>query len=329
MEFPGFGVKMTATCNPHHSSIHGLSYFKPDDDFYVTLPELQQVVFDPSARTPPGMCVTAGAHKRLKILEIPCDHDLKAKIRTNSPSGSLFLEDVQYVGSCRQVHSQAVLNYELRANGQASISQECDSHQLFVEFNFEVRCWLTGSMIASSAPCTRVAEPINHRAGASSPLASFDPHARDAGPTNHNAYVSSPRFDEVKPVCREEVAAPSQRAPRSTAQRLSYPSEQALGQLEDTNNDLTDIEIRVEEISSDLPDAYAKDIFVLKAELAQLETKAKQLETKGIDDVYTGELQSGKQMAKHAKKDMLLRFEQLYTRVDDVFALMRAKTAEY
>ena len=44
------------------------------------------------------------------------------------------------------------------------------------------------------------------------------------------------------------------------------------------------------------------------------------METTGVDDVYTGDLESGKQMAKAAKKDMLRRFEVLFEKIDAIFA---------
>lgn len=108
------------------------------------------------------------------------------------------------------------------------------------------------------------------------------------------------------------------------AQRRCFSpcSTKALQALHGTNEELTQIERRVAEISAIL--SPASEICSLKSELSQLETKAKRLETKGIDDVYTGELHTGKQMAKDAKKDMLARFEQLFGQIDKVFATMKA-----
>merc|ERR1712176_442674 len=105
-------------------------------------------------------------------------------------------------------------------------------------------------------------------------------------------------------------------APRRHAPRMSAPSEIALRKLNGTNIELSHIENRVKEIVSALDSSVVEEIAPLKSELAQLETKAKQLEGKGVDDIYTSDLNSGKQLAKDEKKDMLCRFETLYANVD-------------
>lgn len=107
---------------------------------------------------------------------------------------------------------------------------------------------------------------------------------------------------------------------RAQKRCFSPCSTKALESLHVTNEELTQIEQRVAAISAML--SPASEICSLKSELSQLETRAKRLETKGIDDVYTGELHSGKQMAKDAKKDMLVRFEKLFGQIDKVFAAM-------
>eukprot|EP00812_Abedinium_dasypus_P016104 NODE_9799_length_328_cov_6.923077.p3 GENE.NODE_9799_length_328_cov_6.923077~~NODE_9799_length_328_cov_6.923077.p3 ORF type:complete len:64 (-),score=23.14 NODE_9799_length_328_cov_6.923077:119-310(-) len=60
-------------------------------------------------------------------------------------------------------------------------------------------------------------------------------------------------------------------------------------------------------------------------ETAALESEAKQLEGKGVDDVYTGELVSGRQDAKDTKRDMLKRFEMLFENVECIFRTLPAK----
>merc|ERR1712190_225019 len=109
-------------------------------------------------------------------------------------------------------------------------------------------------------------------------------------------------------------------APRRHAPRMSAPSETALRKLNGTNIELSRIENRVKEIVSALDSLVVEEIAPLKSELAQLETKAKQLEGKGVDDIYTSDLNSGKQLAKDEKKDMLCRFETLYATVDKAIA---------
>mmetsp|Transcript_6173 Transcript_6173/g.17836 ORF Transcript_6173/g.17836 Transcript_6173/m.17836 type:complete len:136 (-) Transcript_6173:111-518(-) len=105
--------------------------------------------------------------------------------------------------------------------------------------------------------------------------------------------------------------------------RFSTASAEAVDKLACVNEELTGIEQRVRQILAELPTSQSPAD--LKTELAQLESKAKQLETTGIDDVYTGELNSGKQVAKQSKKDMLARLEVLFATVDETFKKMRAK----
>mmetsp|Transcript_2693 Transcript_2693/g.7994 ORF Transcript_2693/g.7994 Transcript_2693/m.7994 type:complete len:125 (-) Transcript_2693:71-445(-) len=114
---------------------------------------------------------------------------------------------------------------------------------------------------------------------------------------------------------------------RATGKRFSTISAEALGKLSTSEEQLAKIEARVAGIAGLVPGAGPAELGLLKAELAQLETEAKQLETKGVDDVYTGELSSGKQIAKDSKKDMLNRLELLFTKTDEVFATIKAKTA--
>mmetsp|Transcript_58556 Transcript_58556/g.162032 ORF Transcript_58556/g.162032 Transcript_58556/m.162032 type:complete len:122 (-) Transcript_58556:224-589(-) len=108
--------------------------------------------------------------------------------------------------------------------------------------------------------------------------------------------------------------------------RFSELSEKALGMLINTDAELSGIEERVKEIAS-LIDKPGADVSLFKIELAQLESSAKQLEAKGVDDVYTGELKSGKQMAKASKRDMLQRLEALFSQTDAMFAKIKARAA--
>mmetsp|Transcript_97003 Transcript_97003/g.274079 ORF Transcript_97003/g.274079 Transcript_97003/m.274079 type:complete len:127 (+) Transcript_97003:92-472(+) len=103
--------------------------------------------------------------------------------------------------------------------------------------------------------------------------------------------------------------------------RLSEISASALDQLSSVDEQLTSIEQRVKQIQDIVKKPQSKEeLTSVKTELAQLESKAKQLETKGVDEVYTGELNSGKQVAKATKKDMLRRLEMLFTLVESIFA---------
>lgn len=101
---------------------------------------------------------------------------------------------------------------------------------------------------------------------------------------------------------------------------LSSASKISIGKLSATNAELQQMEARVEQLAAAMQACIcAKELGTLKTHLAQLESRAKQLETTGVDDVYTGDLHSGQLLAKQAKKDMLRRFDALFVRVEYVF----------
>merc|ERR1719409_1283088 len=113
---------------------------------------------------------------------------------------------------------------------------------------------------------------------------------------------------------------------KSTA-RFSFISETALTSLASTEGRLAAIEGRVAEIGQLAGQAVEGQVGELKAELAQLESEAKQLETTGVDEVYTGELNSGKTLAKATKKGMLQRLEALFSQCDEIFQVLKGGTA--
>jgi len=321
MELRGVTVGLSTTCDPQPSPMAGSTIFRPCADFFVALPEVRHVVFDPFASTPAGLSAAATVHKSITVLEVPTSHDLNAKIRTNSPSGSLSLQDVRYTGSYKEVVAETVLNYELRANGRISISQHGGAHQLNVEFDFDFQCWLTGTVMNSTSDAQRSYEaPLVNR-GTESIERPLTPPSNDLATSAANSKaVPCTVQAEVKPEFKRNAYSPS-------SLRLSFSSEEVIRALDNTNDQLLQIERRVEEIVSVLPKTSARDVCPLKTELTRLETKAKSLETKGVDDVYTGELRSGKKIAKDAKKDMLCRFEQVFGRFEEAFATMRTMNA--
>jgi len=105
-------------------------------------------------------------------------------------------------------------------------------------------------------------------------------------------------------------------------------SQAALSELSNTEDELEHIEQNVAEIANVLQkEVDATEALRMKNTLSQLEAKAKALETKGIDGIYTSELTSGKQLAKDSKKDMLRRLEELFSQMDDCFTKIKAKHA--
>lgn len=107
---------------------------------------------------------------------------------------------------------------------------------------------------------------------------------------------------------------------------MSQLSQAAMADLTRSGVQLADIEAQVEEINFQL-NCRAILPAQAKTDLAQLETKAKQLETTGVDAVYTSELNSGKVEAKTQKKDQLARLEALFDRFEELFKQIRAEEA--
>lgn len=318
MSLPGISVDMTTTCDPY-PSLAGLSaamVMKPRQNFFVRLPVMEQLMFDTALRTPAGLCKVASAHRSLTVLEIPAGHDVKAKINTSAPNGSLTLEDVRYTGSRRDVLSEVVLNYELRSNGKVTLIEQGNSIQVKVSFDFEFNCWLSGFVMSSSSSCTQGLP--------STDLSSDTPGRRSHTPGQHLA--------DAAPCAAHDQNGMNARNKRDayvgSASRLSQSSAMALHALTETEDDLSTIEHRVREISSMLLGARVHDACAVKTELAQLESRAKQLEA-AVDNVYTSDLHSGKQPAKDAKKQMLLRFEHLYAGINDAFVSLRPDDCDF
>merc|ERR1711953_328963 len=153
------------------------------------------------------------------------------------------------------------------------------------------------------------------------PVASPQTYQQDVSsrPFYHQQAAVSAHCTHAEPNsedCREQG-----NAPRRMAHRLSLSSQMAIDKLTAAGIELSQIEDRVDEISSSLASSLGQDIARIKSELAQLESRAKQLEGTGIDDVYTHDLHSGKQIAKDEKRGMLLRFEALYANIERTFGL--------
>lgn len=114
-------------------------------------------------------------------------------------------------------------------------------------------------------------------------------------------------------------------SPRKLTRQLSVPSEAAMRQLETLHVCLLKIERQVESLNAlargsaePAADALAK----MRTELAQLEAEANKLETKGVDNVYTSELKSGRQAAKELKSVQLRRLETLFGVIEKLFCFL-------
>jgi len=111
--------------------------------------------------------------------------------------------------------------------------------------------------------------------------------------------------------------------PQRAERKFSLLSEKALDQLHETNQELTETERRVNELEGQL-NAGGKDVTDIRTQLAHLEASSKQLESGKVDEVYTGELSTGKEECRAQKKDQLRRLEVLFTRLEGIFAKIKA-----
>lgn len=73
------------------------------------------------------------------------------------------------------------------------------------------------------------------------------------------------------------------------------------------------------------PENCTDSVGKMKTELAFLESEANRLESAGVDNVYTSELNSGKVSAKEAKKEQLARLETLFAQIDDLFKVIACR----
>lgn len=120
----------------------------------------------------------------------------------------------------------------------------------------------------------------------------------------------------------------SSHGPRRTPRTFSLPSLQAMQTLEDIDGRLRHIEARVCELDGILrgpPESFPENVGKIKTELAFLESEANRLESAGVDNVYTSELNSGKAPAKEAKREQLARLEALFSTIDELFKVMQSK----
>jgi hypothetical protein len=151
MYVQGVRVRLATSCNPPPQPFPGLSPFKPFEEFMVQLPEVQRVVFDPRANSPPNGRAWCNATKRGAVIELPPHITMNAKLKTDSPYGSLILEDMSIQGDYKQKVGETVLNYRLQVDGQLSVGHGAGNNganRLEVELNFVFDCYLGGPPVA-------------------------------------------------------------------------------------------------------------------------------------------------------------------------------------
>lgn len=146
LEVPAIRVKLSTNCTPDMPHTPGLVPHKPYEEFDVFLPEVHHVMIDARTGQPtngaPMMC---HAHKHGGVMELPTHVAYKAQLKTDSPYGSLILEDVQISGQHRQKIAEYCLNYRLQVDGHLSVNNgagHCGSNLLEVDLDFRFSYWL-------------------------------------------------------------------------------------------------------------------------------------------------------------------------------------------
>merc|ERR1719310_440595 len=151
MEVPPVLVRLATSCNPPLQLTHGMTPMKPYEEFSVMLPEVQRVVFDPRSNTPPdGRCWTT-VQKHGAVMEFPPAATVDAKLKTNSPYGSLILEDVAVNPMMRQKVGENVLNWRMQVSGQLTVTKgtgNMGSNRLEVDLTFLYDCYMGGPPVA-------------------------------------------------------------------------------------------------------------------------------------------------------------------------------------
>eukprot|EP00931_Biecheleriopsis_adriatica_P041573 TRINITY_DN23752_c0_g1_i1.p1 TRINITY_DN23752_c0_g1~~TRINITY_DN23752_c0_g1_i1.p1 ORF type:complete len:254 (+),score=47.78 TRINITY_DN23752_c0_g1_i1:60-821(+) len=157
---PPIRVRLTTSCSPMPFAEPGLSPFKPYEEFMLEMPELSRVIFNPWAGMPPGGTATAHAKKRGAILEVSPSTTLDAKLKANSPFGTLVLEDVQVSSdmAVQQKIGETMLNYQLKVEGALSVNKgggNLGSNRLEVDLAFHFSASLAGMSQAPMMVVTR------------------------------------------------------------------------------------------------------------------------------------------------------------------------------
>mmetsp|Transcript_45836 Transcript_45836/g.90951 ORF Transcript_45836/g.90951 Transcript_45836/m.90951 type:complete len:119 (-) Transcript_45836:109-465(-) len=106
--------------------------------------------------------------------------------------------------------------------------------------------------------------------------------------------------------------------PKRAARAYSLPSEEAVQALHRTELELQDLEQTVVDVMTQF-DVKSLTPGQARTALSTVEARAQKLEGEGIDNVYTGELHSGKEQAKSDKKGLLKRIEDLYSVLEKSF----------
>jgi len=106
--------------------------------------------------------------------------------------------------------------------------------------------------------------------------------------------------------------------PAAPERALSFASAEAQHRMQYAEAKVASLEQGVLAVQADWR-AGRLQLIDARTQLAQLETQMKAVECKDIDDVQTGDLQSGKALVKGMRKDQLVRLERLFVAVEGLF----------
>eukprot|EP00927_Polykrikos_kofoidii_P060112 TRINITY_DN55176_c0_g1_i1.p1 TRINITY_DN55176_c0_g1~~TRINITY_DN55176_c0_g1_i1.p1 ORF type:complete len:463 (-),score=70.16 TRINITY_DN55176_c0_g1_i1:70-1458(-) len=191
---------------------------------------------------------------------------------------------------------------------------------------------LAGSLLrgasfgASSRKATMSVEIDSHRIG------SFDEASKASAADAVPAATAVPRAscDSVPGAIADPGSASEDGRLNSSSPRYSVSSRQALSTLRHLDHDLERIEsdvaglLSASEAASRGPSSSSMSIGKVRAALAQLEAEGHKLESGGVDNVYTSDLNSGKDEAKLLKKSLLARLERLFESIENIFQLLKS-----
>merc|ERR1711970_1222246 len=94
MEVPSIKLAFETKCTPQPLHVAGKPAFKPYAEVTIDMPEISRVVFDPDTNMPREGRISCKAMARGNVMESLSSLSVDAKLKTNSPRGSLVLQNV-------------------------------------------------------------------------------------------------------------------------------------------------------------------------------------------------------------------------------------------
>lgn len=161
MELSHIVVQLATTCNPPLPQNSGMH--KPYEEFVIQFPEMTQVVFDPHTQTPPNALAQAMTVKRGTVLKVPREIGVNTQLKTNSPYGSLVLEDVQIINGVNQTKvGENALHYRLQVDGHLEAHDDggIQCVEVDLQFTFTAQMQMDSWQVNQSEVFQVVAAPV-------------------------------------------------------------------------------------------------------------------------------------------------------------------------